>query len=503
MADAAERSCVVLLLAYVAWVPMPFGSNVDAAFLPLILPPMLLCAVASWLRFRDPSLPYLTLAYRLWTAGAVAFLVVVAFQLVPMPRLILAMISPKSNEIWTSADHLASLAGLATSSLHPISIDPESTWRETLRFLALFAAMQSAAMLITTNARRVAFAAVVVITALFEILYGVREAALRRYAIWGWVNKLVLNRVTGTYVNPNHFAYLVALALPFTVFFVALAWRNAGAATMPFRRRIVLLFEKSLPLFSVGVLAFFGCVAGILLAQSRGALAATLGGFAAIAVIVSRRERHPEVIAQRRRRHRARNTVATILSIVVLVSIVISLIAFLGYERTVARFEPTTEGERSTLVGRVTGFKSALGIWKRFPVFGSGLGTFADVVSIVQKDDLAHIYQHAHDDYVELLATTGVAGFAVAMLTLAFGTIAIARNVMRRPRQSGSWRRRAFEIAALWSLFIAMTHALFDFNSFIPANAATLAVIAGACVAYRVRIEPREQSEPSVVPGFV
>jgi len=502
MATSAERFSFVLLLAYIAWLPMPFGSNVDAAFLPLILPPMLLCAIAAWLRFRNEPLPYVTLAYRIWTAGAVAFLVVIAFQLVPMPRFMLAALSPKSSEIWTSADHLASLAGLSTSTLHPISIDPDATWREVLRFIALFAVMQAAAMLITTNARRVAFAGVLIATALFEILYGVREAALRRYAIWGWVNKLVFNRVTGTYVNPNHFAHFVALTVPFTLFIAALAWRNAGTMTMPFRRRIVLLFEKSLAVFSIGVLTFFGCVAGILLAQSRGALAATVGAFGVTALLVARRERHPEVIALRRRRHRARNTAATLLSIVVLVCIVVSLVAFLGYERTVARFEPMTEAERSTLVGRAVGFRCAVGIWESFPIFGSGLGTFEDAVSLVQTDDLARVYQHAHDDYLEILATCGVVGFGVAMTPFLFGTFALARNVMRRPRQSGSWRRRAFEIAGLWSLFIAMTHALFDFNSFIPANAATLAAIAGASVSYRVRAESREESEPSVVPSF-
>jgi hypothetical protein len=46
-----------------------------------------------------------------------------------------------------------------------------------------------------------------------------------------------------------------------------------------------------------------------------------------------------------------------------------------------------------------------------------------------------------------------------------------------------TWRRRAFQVAALASLTIAMVHALFDFNFFIPSNPATLAAIAGAAVA--------------------
>ena len=45
------------------------------------------------------------------------------------------------------------------------------------------------------------------------------------------------------------------------------------------------------------------------------------------------------------------------------------------------------------------------------------------------------------------------------------------------------WRRRAFQTAALASLTIAMVHALFDFNFFIPSNPTTLAAIAGAAVA--------------------
>jgi O-antigen ligase len=120
---------------------------------------------------------------------------------------------------------------------------------------------------------------------------------------------------------------------------------------------------------------------------------------------------------------------------------------------------------------------------------------------MVQRADLDLIYRHAHDDYAEILATTGIVGFLIVIVSLFAGVGIISRDVMRRPRESGSWRRRAFEMAALTSIAIAMTHALFDFNLFIPANAATLAAIAGACVAPRLR-ETREEPEPAVVPGF-
>jgi hypothetical protein len=46
-----------------------------------------------------------------------------------------------------------------------------------------------------------------------------------------------------------------------------------------------------------------------------------------------------------------------------------------------------------------------------------------------------------------------------------------------------TWRRCAFQAAALASLTAALVHALLDFNFFIPANPATLSVILGAAVA--------------------
>jgi hypothetical protein len=64
-----------------------------------------------------------------------------------------------------------------------------------------------------------------------------------------------------------------------------------------------------------------------------------------------------------------------------------------------------------------------------------------------------------------------VGGYA-ALLRMTFG----ATNEL-------TWRRRAFQVAALASLTIAMVHALIDFNFFIPSNPATLSAILGAAVA--------------------
>ncbi|HVR37900.1 MAG TPA: O-antigen ligase family protein, partial [Thermoanaerobaculia bacterium] len=162
--------------------------------------------------------------------------------------------------------------------------------------------------------------------------------------------------------------------------------------------------------------------------------------------------------------------------------VIVTLIVFLGTERTVARFKPN-EFEQATLVGRRIGISAAFHLWQRFPVAGTGLGTFPNVVSMEQSLDLEKIYHHAHNDYSEIAATSGALGFMVMIVSLIAGYVALMRVTFAESATALTWKRRAFQAAALASITIAMVHALFDFNFFIPANPATLAAIAGAAVA--------------------
>ena len=72
-----------------------------------------------------------------------------------------------------------------------------------------------------------------------------------------------------------------------------------------------------------------------------------------------------------------------------------------------------------------------------------------------------------------------------ALLPLLMGYVALVAICFGRRAVDQSWRRCAFQAAALTSLTVAMVHALFDFNFFIPANPATLAALLGAAVSAR------------------
>jgi O-antigen ligase len=464
----AEYGCLAIFFAWLAWLPMPFGSVVERARLPLIAIPLAVCLCASLLRlyatYDRTNTARPTPAWQILGIGGLAFLAVCVLQLVPLSPGLLRAVSPESHAIWSDASRVAALAGTRPRSVWTISIDPRASAAEWLRMAALFATFTTSALLIRTQPRRRTLALALCAAAVFESLYGLREAALQRYEIWGWTNRLVFDRVTGTFVNPNHFAHYLAIALPMTLFLAASLLRQTMRAEERWSRRIALLVERHALAAGFVLLAALACLAAMLLSQSRAALV-TLG---AASLIVA------AMLPGRRALRLGSAGAAGVM-------LIAALALFLGSERTIMRFSPADLGQQS--VSRGQAVRTALRIWERFAIFGSGAGTFGAVVSMEQDHDTDRIYHHAHNDYAELAATTGALGFVAAMVTLLGGYVWLVRQTFGKDSREISFVRRAYQAAALLSLTVAMLHALFDFNFHIPANPATLAAILGAAVA--------------------
>src|SRR5262249_19678085 len=159
---------------------------------------------------------------------------------------------PESARVWTAADRVASLAGVATDSFHPVAIDPSETGVQ-LFLLTAYAAMFIIAMLLVRDGRpRVALMVGLASMAVVEGTYAVRLAATQRYEIGGWRNTLIFNRAPGTFVNPNHFAHYTAIILPFAVLLCALAWHAAAGPGTPFTARFARMIERHYLLCGVG-----------------------------------------------------------------------------------------------------------------------------------------------------------------------------------------------------------------------------------------------------------
>ena len=469
----SETALFAIFLFWLVIIPLPFGGVTDRAQPLLIVPPLLFGAAAALLRATRRRQTVATPAYRIACGAAIVFLAIVLVQLLPLPPSLLATISPESYAIWSRAATVAGLTRQPVAAAWPISIDPPSTWLHLFRISAYLGTFVTAAMTARRHLPRLALALALSGGALFQALYGIREAALQRYAIWGWKNTKIFNRVTGTFVNPNHFADYAAILLPLALMLAATAWHEASSPTMPLRTRVARLVERRFILFGFGACAAFGCVVAILVAQSRGALLALAVGALVVGGMIA--------TATYARHHAAIGTAAAAVALVLLV---FGLTRLLGLEAAMERMASRPD-EETSIAGRRSTIEAGLAIWSRFPIAGSGLGTFDRVSPMVQHRHLDYTYNHAHDDYVEIAATTGAAGFTVAMVGLIALYALLFRMTFGRDAATVSWHRRAFQAAALASFTIAAVHALIDFSFFIPAIPVTLAAVLGAAVAPR------------------
>jgi O-antigen ligase len=107
------------------------------------------------------------------------------------------------------------------------------------------------------------------------------------------------------------------------------------------------------------------------------------------------------------------------------------------------------------------------------PWFGHGAGTFYIALPAIKPAGFPHLWDHAHNDYVEWAVDTGLVGLglllSVAALT-AWRALHLLRD--REPRL-----HRGVGTAALMALACLGLHSLVDFNLQIPANGLTLVLL--------------------------
>jgi len=263
---------------------------------------------------------------------------------------------------------------------------------------------------------------------------------------------------TGTYINRNHLAGLLALTggLGAGLLVAQLGGDRAEHWRARARNFIALLLGPKAILRAL----LAALVVGLVLTQSRmGNVAFFVGlGVAGAAAMLAMRP--------------LPRTLGLFLVSVVVIDLVV-LGSWVGVEKVATRLRETTV-EAPTVAGassdaeRVDVAQATLVLWRERPWFGLGPGGFRAAFPSVKPDSVQLFYDHAHNDWAQLLAERGVVG-ALAWLLLPLAGIAYALRAMRR-RRDAVMRGAAF--AALAALVALITHGLADFNLQIPANAA-------------------------------
>ncbi len=429
-----------------AFAPLIRGGNRPMPLMVLEAAALLMLAALAWsqglgeVRRRLPS-PLL------WGIGILV--IAPLAQLLPLPMSWWSMLP--GHEPYARALELAETpsSGMRPITLHAVAT--EYAWLVLLPCVAIFLAVQT---LDRSQIRRLI--AIFLAVAVCEALLGIVQVGAGPESIVHLGNRYGGGSATGTYVNKNHFAALMAMALPMLLARWALEVLpviRRGEKLREHPRNADLRLAVRI-LFSV-LIVFL--VLALLLTRSRAGIACGLIALAlASAALV----------------WNAGSTQAKALLVVVAASALL-LGSYVGLSSVIERFGP----DEISLAygGRAELAKATLRAALDFLPFGSGLGTFADVFRRYQSDRLTGFVDHAHNDYAEAFLELGVAGVA-AILLLALAYMARWRELARSRRS----RSLGFlQISAGLGMFAVMLHGVFDFNFHIPANAIYFSFLAG------------------------
>jgi O-antigen ligase len=235
----------------------------------------------------------------------------------------------------------------------------------------------------------------------------------------------------GPYVNRNHFAGFAEILIP--------------VALVP----LVLGKVRRERLFLVGLFAVVPIVA-LLLSASRGGIIS----FAVQLVVLF------SLLLVRRLQSRY------MLAGGILVLCAILAVSWIGVRQVLQRFSDyqtldVSAGKRGSM---------SHDTWRIFldhPTMGTGLGTLQMVFPPYESLYDAKVVNHAHNDYVEALAETGVAGGICCLWFLAVLLLESVKGL----KDLGSSFGAALNLSGLVGCCGLLVHSLVDFNLHIPANA--------------------------------
>lgn len=355
----------------------------------------------------------------------------VALQLVPLPVFLVRILSPERGRILDSLQTVVPLPFFA-----PLTVNPATTFAYLFRiigYLLVFLLVRE----LTARSRQP-----------WVVLPLIGIAALE--AASAYAQNFDGEMVLGTYWNRNHFAGLIEMLLPLTIAYaVVLLKRRSRYGTLSGGRAL-----------AAGAFLILGALMllAVVYSGSKMGFLASAGGlfFMAMVAFMSTATGPKKWVGA-----------GTLLVACLVVFVLITpdrLVTSLGNSAADQNAE-----------GRLPIWKDTLRLLAAYPVFGSGLGTYDSAFPQYQTASLDVDFNYAHNDYLQLATECGALGF----LMLAGFVLILAARAVRFGYERANRYTRYLAWGCTGAIVAIGLHSLTDYNTYIPANALTLAWILG------------------------
>jgi hypothetical protein len=438
--DRASRLRLSILFALLVWPLVAFGGRsapIASAF-------GLTCLV-------------LTVVFRCGFGGRLdrallLLIAVVAFQLLPLPAAIVAVLSPHAAVVRSAL----ALDGRSPGPFLPLTIGASDTawaWIVTAGATALFwmARAQFRRGGVRQTVRMVSAAGVAV-----SLLAIAQAATAGRDIYWRYRTEFEGPLPFGPFVNRNHFATWAIMALPLCLGYLT---ARTGAKTdepehASARTRLAHAID---PRTAWLMAASVTMLVALLLSLSRsGALA--LGISATLTVALCRQR------LDRRRRRRVLSTAAAV--------VVCGLLW-----ADIPALRDRVAGAQTGVANRLTIWRETMPIVRDFWLTGTGAGTYQRSMFVYQRSNRTVYFNQAHNHYLQVAAEGGLLLAGAVIIVLA-AFVRTARAHLTGDMSGLFWIRAG----AACGLGAVALQSVWETGLVMPANAALAALLAALVV---------------------
>jgi len=359
------------------------------------------------------------------------------FQLVPLPLWLVGFLSPGSVDVYQPVYQVA-----GGPDWLPLSVNRKATLFEMLRIgsygllfiltvqlLADGKTLQKTAKAVAGLAIFIAFLAIIQRYTSPDLIYWFRSGPDARFM--------------GPWINRSQFAGFMAMLLPLLLG-LFLYYRPVVNEKEPLRARIVDFFAS--PGSNWQLILGFGIVVvlfSIMLSLSRGGIIATILSFLLFYTFLSRKKG-------------VRSWPALVIFIV---GILLFFLNF-GVNEFADRINDSFTPEGQPIFDRLPTWRDTLEIIKVFWLTGAGFGTFVDIFPLFRTIPGSSVFDHAHNDYLELITDGGIISFVLA----GWFVVAVMRHGWGMIRKRRDKFSILIGIGSLVGICSMLLHAITDFN---------------------------------------
>lgn len=436
MHRAAHRIFVFVLL----FCPLAFGT-VEPWSLAMMESLVVLAAALVFMgNLREGRAPFYEVPGIVPLALLGLFMLI---QVIPLPPALVKAVSPHTYGLYRET-----LGVVEPSAWMSLSFSKKATLLEFFRFAA-YALFYLLAIELLSDAKRLkgtvaACAAFASVLAFMSIL---QHFAAPERALW-FRQVSAFATPFGPYVNKNHYAGYMSMVFPVLVALV-LAYRPR-VTYKPLREKVVQVFNQRRT--SVHVILLFGALVvgtSVFLSLSRGGIISLCLTTIALGTLLFARD------------HRRG------LWIIVVFTLLVLAVGWFGWEAIFERFAGIRDKAGNIANLRMDLWKDTAAMIGKFPVFGSGFGSFETVYKgFATASTGGLVVDHAHNDYLELLAEGGFIGLALAAWFVGSVLLSTFRISPRRVEMYSV----CLAFGSVAGMAALMMHGFFDFNLHIGAN---------------------------------